>query len=115
MCDLFSFLLKSNALLQAVEQNPDTARVLPIMLATKLVPDLEARRQAHLDAYRRQAASASSSVQYDTLLVTIASLNPQSDRCPSVALISVRIGCFFMKGYQVQELRLQDRFSTQSE
>lgn len=70
--------MNSDALQQAVDQNPETARVLPIMLATKLVPDLESRRQAHLDAHCRQAASASSSVQYDTLLVSFASPNPQT-------------------------------------
>lgn len=65
---------------KAVDQDPAAARVLPIMLATKLVPDLECRRAAHLDAHRRQAGNASASAQYDSLLEATERFNAGIER-----------------------------------
>ncbi len=54
--------------LQVVD--PDTARVLPIMLATKLLPEMEAREAAALALHREAAGGASAEAQYDRLSVS---------------------------------------------
>lgn len=54
--------------LQVVD--PDTARVLPIMLATKLLPEMEAREAAALASHREAAGGASAEAQYDSLSVS---------------------------------------------
>ena len=47
----------------------DLARVLPVMLATKLLPEMEAADGAALDAHAAEAGSGSAEAQYDALLV----------------------------------------------
>jgi hypothetical protein len=52
---------------QAVDA--ESARVLPIILATKLLPEMEAADAAALAAHRAAAAGASAEAQYGALLV----------------------------------------------
>lgn len=65
---------------RAVEQDPSASQILPIMLATKLLPDLESSRAAHLEAHFRQAGTASASVHYDSLLEATEKFNAGIDR-----------------------------------
>ena len=61
-------LLRPCSCPQAVP-DPDTAQVLPIMLATKLLPEMEAQNEAHLEAHRASAGGASLEAQYSSLQV----------------------------------------------
>lgn len=61
--------------------DPDSARVLPIMLATKLLPEMEAADADALAAHRTAAAGASVEAQYDALLVS--RLCPHDTSCSS--------------------------------
>lgn len=61
---------------QAVQLDAAMARVLPIMLATRVVPDMEEVQTAHLAAHRQAAGAAPVDAQYYRLVVRSYTLAP---------------------------------------
>ncbi len=67
---------------QAGQHDPPVARVLPIMLATRLVPEMEAQQAAHLAAHREGAGAAPVETQYYRLVVPLWRRSPCCARTP---------------------------------
>mmetsp|Transcript_21088 Transcript_21088/g.63447 ORF Transcript_21088/g.63447 Transcript_21088/m.63447 type:complete len:205 (+) Transcript_21088:681-1295(+) len=77
---------------RAVQLDAAMARVLPIMLATRVVPDMEEVQTAHLAAHRQAAGAAPVDAQYYRLVETTERFNTGIEKLVGSAAVGMKPG-----------------------